>query len=63
LIDPSNYGYFKSKELNQKKMYSKVSILCRFFHETHQFFEISEKLKTRGYLISEHIKEPELEAL
>jgi len=44
-------------------MYSKVSILCRFFHETRQLFEISEKLRTRGYLISEHIKEPELEAL
>jgi hypothetical protein len=29
-----------------------VSILCRFFHETHQLFEISPKPRTRGYLSS-----------
>lgn len=51
-FDPSNYGFFKKQRTQSKKMSSKVSIFCQFFHETRQLFETSQKPKTRGYLNS-----------
>jgi hypothetical protein len=33
-FNPSNYGFFKSKEINQKGCTQKVLILGRFFHDT-----------------------------